>query len=88
MSLWLTLAVAIALPALLPLIEVTAAESALADALAQNGSLTVGQNVADVDTFGAFERNVDNAVAGQLGGAVVLLASSASVGPFSAFSQM
>src|SRR5205823_2772480 len=48
--------------------------------------LTVGQNVAGVDAFGAFERSVDDAVTRQLGGDVTLLASSASAGLFSAFS--
>src|SRR2546428_12736913 len=66
-SLWLSLAVAITLPALLPLIEVTAAESALADTLARNGSLTVEQSVPDVESFGTFERNVDASVTAQIG---------------------
>jgi hypothetical protein len=82
LSLWLCLSVAFAVPALLPLTEVIAAESALADTLAQHGSLTVQQNVSGVDAFSAFERNVDTSVTAQTGANLVRLASSAGVGPF------
>jgi hypothetical protein len=82
LSLWLCLSVAFAVPALLPLTEVIAAESALADTLAQHGSLTVQQNVTGVDAFSAFERNVDASVTAQTGANLVHLASSATVGPF------
>jgi hypothetical protein len=85
-SLWLCLAAALAVPALLPLIEVIAAESALADTIAQDGSLTVQQNVADVDAFSAFERKVDATVTGRMGANVIPLAASATAGPFFAIS--
>src|ERR1700730_12651501 len=84
LSLWLCLSVAFALPALLPLTEVIAAESALADTLAQHGSLTVQQNVTGVDAFSAFERHVDASVNAQMGANLGRLGSSATVGPFSA----
>src|SRR3989442_5866632 len=82
LSLWLCLTVAIAVPALLPLIEVVASESALAGTLSQNGSLTVQQDVADVDTFSALERSVDGAVTAGLGANVAPVAASATAGPF------
>jgi len=70
-SLWLCLVIAIVVPAVLPFVGVVAAESALADTLARIGSLTVQQNVADADTFNAFERGVDADVTRQMGANLV-----------------
>jgi hypothetical protein len=83
LSLWLCLSVAFAVPALLPLTEVIAAESALADTLAHHGSFTVQQDVTGVDAFSAFDSNVDATVNAQMGPNLVRLASAATVGPFS-----
>ena len=80
-ALWLCLAGAIAMPALLPLIDAMAARSGLAQTLARSGALTVAQDVTDVNTFNAFKREVDGDVNGRLGAALVPLAAYVTVGP-------
>jgi len=54
-SLWLCLVVAIAVPALMPLLGAVAAESALTQVLTRYGSLTVERSAAEVGAFSAFE---------------------------------
>jgi hypothetical protein len=80
-ALWLCLAGAIAMPALLPLIDAMAVRSGLAQTLARDGALTVEQNVSDLNTFNKFERDVDARVSGRTGSALVPLAAYATVGP-------
>ena len=80
-ALWLCLAGAIAMPALLPLLDAMAVRSGLAQTLARDGALTVEQNVSDLNTFNKFERDVDGRVTGSTGSALVPLAANATVGP-------
>lgn len=80
-ALWLCLAGAIAMPALLPLIDAMAVRSGLAQTLTRSGALTVAQDVTDVTTFNAFKRDVDGRVNGRLGAALVPLAAYATAGP-------
>jgi hypothetical protein len=80
-SLWLCLAVAFAVPALLPLIEAIGAESALTQTLDQNGSLTVQRRAGDVGAFSAFERGVEGTMTARVGAKATLLTASAAVGP-------
>lgn len=80
-ALWLCLSAAIAMPALLPLIDGTAVRSGLAQTLTRDGALTVEQNVTDLDTFAAFKREVDGRVALRTGSAMVPLAAQATAGP-------
>ena len=80
-ALWLCLAAAIAMPALLPLINGTAVRSGLAQTLTRDGALTVEQDVTDLNTFTAFKREVDGRVAVRTGNAMVPLAAQATAGP-------
>src|SRR5215470_6259745 len=80
-ALWLCLAGAIAMPALLPLIDAMAVRSGMAQTLAREGALTVEQNVSDLNTFNRFKRDVDSRVSGRTGSALVPLAAYATAGP-------
>src|SRR5437764_12150047 len=75
------LAIAIVLPALLPLLDGYALERALADTAARDGGFTVEQKVADVDQFGGFQREVAARVDGRTGGALLPLTAIASTAP-------
>jgi hypothetical protein len=80
-ALWLALAAAIGLPALLMTISAVAVESGLAETLAADGGFSVRQQVADVDAFNALSREVDARVAARTGSALVPLGDTASITP-------
>jgi hypothetical protein len=80
-ALWLCLGAAIAMPALLPLIDTTAVRSGLAQMLSQQGALTVQQDVTTLDSFNALRRDVGATVTRRTGNAMVPLAASVTVGP-------
>jgi hypothetical protein len=80
-ALWLCLAGAIAMPALLPLIDAMAVRSGLVQTLAGSGALTVAQDVTDLNSFNAFKREVDGQVNARLGPALIPLAAYATAGP-------
>src|ERR1700736_4017212 len=66
----LCLAIAVVLPALLPLLDGYALERAVADVATSDGGFTVQQKVADVDQFGSFQREVAARVDGSTAGAL------------------
>jgi len=74
----LCLAIAIVLPALLPLLDGYALERAVADTAARDGAFTVAQRVADVDQFGGLQREVSARVDGRTAGALLPLTAVAS----------
>jgi hypothetical protein len=81
-SLWLCLAVAIAVPALLPLVGEMAAESALAGTLAAGRGLIVERNAADLAAFDSFLRGADAAVTADMGARLLPVTDYVSVVPF------
>lgn len=80
-AVWLCLSGAIAMPALLPLIDAVAVRSALAQTLAHDGSFSVEQNVADAASFNAFKRDVDAAIDSRTGSALLPIIDRAATGP-------
>jgi hypothetical protein len=81
-SLWLCLAIAVAVPALLPLVGEMAAESALAGTLAAGRGFVVEREVADLAAYDSFLRAADAAVTGDMGARLLPLTDYISVGPF------
>jgi len=81
LALWLSLAAAIALPALLLLLNAMAVESGLAETLSADGGFSVRQTVPDVDAFNALDRQVSARVAARTGDALVALGPTATTGP-------
>src|SRR5438309_9227227 len=81
-SVWLCLIVALAVPALEPLLEVVAAQSAVAQVVRQHGSLMVEWSAADAGTFSAIQRRVETTVAARMGSQLTLLGASTRSGPF------
>ena len=75
----LCLAIAVVLPALLPLLDGYALERAVADVATSDGGFTVQQKVADVDQFGSFQREVAARVDGSTAGALLPLTAFASM---------
>lgn len=82
-ALWLCLVATVAMPAVLPLIAAMAVESQLADILASDGGLTVGQSTPGVDAFAALQRSVDLAVSARTGDAMVPVGGSGTGDPLS-----
>jgi hypothetical protein len=80
-GLWLCLAAAVALPALLLVVDAMAAESGLAQTLDLDGGVSVRQDVAGVDAFDSLERQVDARAAARTGAALVSLGALATLGP-------
>jgi hypothetical protein len=80
-ALWVSLAAAVALPALLLLIDAMAVESGLAETLAADGGLSVRQDVPSVDAFNALGRQVDARVSARTGAALIPLGATATAGP-------
>jgi hypothetical protein len=80
-SLWLCLAVAVAVPALLPLVGQMAAESALAGTLAGSRGFTVERQVPDLAAYDSFLRGTDAAVTEDVGARLLPVTDYVSVGP-------
>ena len=80
-GLGLCLFVTLAVPTLLPVLDGIAFERALQATVSRDGSLTVEQQVGDVDAFGDLQRRVTAQVQSRMGGAMQPLAASASTGP-------
>lgn len=80
-ALWATLAAAVALPAVLLLVDAMAVESGLAETLAADGGFSVRQDVPSVDAFNALARQVDARVSARTGAALVPLGAAAAAGP-------
>jgi hypothetical protein len=80
-ALWLCLAAAVALPALLLAVDAMAAESGLAQTLDLDGGFSVRQDAGDVDAFDSLTRQVDARATARTGTALVPLGALAAVGP-------
>jgi hypothetical protein len=77
-GLGLCLAIAVVMPALLPLLDGYALERAVAETAASNGAFTVQQKVADVDQFGSFQHEVAARVEGRAAGSLLPVTAFAS----------
>jgi hypothetical protein len=84
-AVWLCMTIAVAVLATLPLLEALAGESAVADALAAGGGITISQSgVSGVDAFHAFERKAVQSVTARLGTtATARIGDFGSAGPLS-----
>ncbi|HSR23502.1 MAG TPA: hypothetical protein VLW53_08125, partial [Candidatus Eisenbacteria bacterium] len=80
-GLWLSLAAAVALPALLLLVNAMAVESGLAETLATDGGFSVRQAVPSVDAFNTLGRDVDARTSARTGPALVPLGATVTAGP-------
>jgi hypothetical protein len=81
LALWLCLAAAVALPALLLVVGAMAAESGLAQTLDQAGGFSVREDVAGVDAFDSLDRLVDVRATTRAGDALVPLGAFVMIGP-------
>jgi len=80
-ALWLCLAAAVALPALLLVVDAMAAESGFAQTLDVAGGFSVRQDVSGVDAFDSLDHAVDARATARAGTALVRLGGLAALGP-------
>jgi hypothetical protein len=80
-ALWICLAAAAALPALLLALDAIAAGASLTDTLALAGGFSVRQDAGGVDSFDGLERLADARAAARTGTALVPLGALARLGP-------
>lgn len=80
-GLGICLAIAVVLPALLPLLDGYALERAVAETIAGEGGFTVQQKVADVDQFATFRNQVSAQVDGRTAGVLLPLTAFVSTAP-------
>jgi hypothetical protein len=81
LALWLCLTATLVLSGTLPLVATAASRAALAEILVRSPGLTVEQEVAGAEAFGAFRRAVDDQVRATMGDRLVPSVAYARLGP-------